>query len=46
VRDFARFLIWLPIAAADLLWEWLTRDEFDQFIAEQRKRLIDLAEGE
>jgi hypothetical protein len=41
-----RILVTIPLLVAEAIYDWLTRDEFDDFIAEQRQRFIDLAEGE
>ena len=44
--DLLRIAVAIPIGLAELAWDWLTRDEFEDFIAYQKQRLLDLAEGE
>lgn len=44
--ELLRFAIAVPAALLGILWDRLTRDEFDQFIAEQRQRFIDMHVGE
>lgn len=41
-----RILIAAPAAAATAVWEWLTHDEFHEFIDDQRRRLHHMAKGE
>lgn len=44
--ELLRTAVAIPLGLIDLAWCWLTRDEFEDFVAEQRQRLIDLAEGD
>lgn len=46
VVEFACLLVSIPVLLVEALYDRLTRDPFDDFIADQRRRLIDLAEGE
>lgn len=46
MRDFFGLLVAIPCSLGQYLWHRLTHDPFDDFIAEHRQRLIDLAEGE
>ncbi len=44
--EWLRWAVATPAYIAFAVWEWLTHDEFEDFIAEQRQRFIDLAKGE
>lgn len=44
--EVARWLVAIPAAIAYAIWDRLTRDAEEQFIAEQRERFIRWAEGE
>lgn len=46
MRDALRFVVWLPLSVLEFVWERLTRDEMDDFIAEQHQRFLDMSEGE
>jgi len=46
MREFARFLIWLPIAAASDALDLLTRDRHDRIIAKHHADFIAQHTGE
>lgn len=43
--ELLRIAVAIPVGLAELAWDWLTRDEFEDFIADQRQRLNAMAEG-
>lgn len=44
--DLLRIAVAIPVGLGNLLWDWLTRDEFEEFMRDQQAKFNRWAEGE
>lgn len=45
MSEYLRMCVAIPAAVVCAVWEWLTHDEFEDFITDQRERLNRMAAG-